>query len=373
MRNKYGFQFYHWHIEPSSKCPIRCPRCPRTEMRKDIPWLQKEISLDLFKKCFSEELLLTQVKRLTMCGDVGDPIYCKDYLDIIRYVKTVNPNIHVYTITNGSYRKKEWWEELREISNERDTIAFSIDGYDDASNNLYRVNSNWDSIIEGLTTVTTNKKAHVTWATIIFSFNQDHLQQIRTMAQKYGCDSLQLTRSIKFGSRFGTYNTDDNYDALEPRNEYISKSGRYERRTIKLSNRVLDNVDYLDTNKKKWLEIKKEYEDDYIMPLCLIGNRGLYLNADGQIYPCSWVAAPYYQRQSPETGKIIEGKESLFRKYEHLMNIKTRTLEEIINDDVWEKLFGSFKDKEKAFVECEEKCNNCAVSNESYSVGYLTN
>lgn len=373
MKNKYGFQFYHWHIEPSSKCAVKCPRCPRTEMPKDIPWLQKELTLDLFKKCFSEELLKTQVQRLTMCGDVGDPIYCKDYLAICRYVKETNPNIHIYTITNGSYKKKEWWEEFRELSNERDTIAFSIDGYDNASNNLYRVNSNWDSIIEGLTTVTTNKKAHVTWATIAFSFNQDHLQRIQDMAKAYGCDSLQITKSIKFGSRFGTYNTDDNYDSLEPRSEFISKSGRYERYSIPLSDRVLNNHDYIETNKKKWIEIVNEYKDDYVIPLCMIGNRGLYLNADGQIYPCSWVAAPYYERESFITGKKIKGQDSLFRKYADLMNIKSRTLEEIVNDDIWGKLFNSFKSPDKAFIECEEKCNKCSVSDESYSVGYLTN
>jgi MoaA/NifB/PqqE/SkfB family radical SAM enzyme len=373
MKNKYGFQFYHWHIEPSSKCAVKCPRCPRTEMPKDIPWLQKELTLEQFQKCFTEELLKTQVKRLTMCGDVGDPIYCKDYLKICRYVKETNPDIHIYTITNGSYKKKEWWEELRDISNEKDTIAFSIDGYDNASNNLYRVNSDWDSIIEGVTTVTQNKKAHVTWATIVFSFNQDHLQHIQDMAKRYGCDSLQITKSIKFGSRFGTYNNEGDNDSLEPRNEFISQSGRYERYSIPLSDRVLNNQDYLETNKQKWQEIVSQYKNDYIIPLCMIGNRGLYLNADGQIYPCSWVAAPYFERQSFITGKKIKGKDSLFRKYEHLMNIKTRTLEEIVNDDIWEKLFNSFKSPDKAFIECEEKCNKCSVSDESYSVGYLTN
>lgn len=373
MYNKYGWQFYHWHIEPSSKCAVKCPRCPRTEMPKDIPWLQKELSLELFKKCFTEDLLKNHVKRLTMCGDVGDPIYCSEYLDICRYVKETNPDIHIYTITNGSYKKREWWQEFSEILNERDTVAFSIDGYDDASNNIYRVNTNWDSIMTGLTTMAENKKAHLTWATIIFSFNQDHLQEIQDMATRLGCDSLQLTKSIKFGSRFNVYNTEENYDSLEPRDEFISKSGRYERYSIALSERSINNVDYLATNRNKWQDIVKEYKDEYIIPLCLIGNRGLYLNADGQIYPCSWVAAPYYQRTSALSGKKILGKESLFRKYEHLMNIKTRSFEEIINDDVWEKLFTSFKNKDKAFIECEEKCNNCVVSDESYSVGYLTN
>jgi len=373
MQNKYGFQFYHWHLEPSSRCTLRCPRCPREEMQKDIPWLNKDLTLELFKKVFDENMLKNRVKRITMCGDVGDPIYCHDYLDICAYIKEMNPKIHIYTITNGSYKKKEWWERFGNILNENDTVAFSIDGYDDASNNLYRVNSNWNSIMLGMSTLTQIKRAHITWAVIVFAFNQDKLKEIELMAKTLGCDTLQITKSIKFGSRFSVYNTDNSIDNLEPRKEFVSQSGRYERYSIQLSDRVLDNNEYMNTNKINWINTVETYKNDYIIPLCLIGNRGMYLNADGQIYPCSWVAAPHRGRQSPLTGKILKLENSLFRKYEHLFNVNYRTFEEIINDPIWEKLFKSWHSKDHAFIECEEKCNNCAVQDEKYSVGYLTN
>jgi hypothetical protein len=342
-------------------------------MNKDIPWLNKDISLDLFKKTFNEDMLINNVKRITMCGDVGDPIYCKDYLAICRYIKETNPNIHLYTITNGSYKKKEWWEEFGMILNDRDTVAFSIDGYDNESNNLYRVNSDWDSIITGVTTLTKLKQAHITWAIIAFAFNQDKLKDIENIVRNYGCDSLQVTKSIKFGSRFASYNTSETTDNLEPRSEFVSQSGRYERYSIQLSDRIVNNIDYLSTNTIFWKNTVKKYQDDYVVPLCLIGNRGLYLNAAGQLYPCSWVAAPHHGRQSPVTGKILKLEDSLFRKYEHLFDMNDRTLEEIVNDPIWEKLFDSWHKKEDAFIECEEKCNNHDVKEEKYSVGYLTN
>lgn len=373
MQNKYGFQLYHWHLEPSSRCTLRCPRCPREEMGGDIPWLNKDITLELFKKTFTEDLLKTQVKRITMCGDVGDPIYCHDYLDICEYIKNTNPDIHIYTITNGSYKKQDWWERFGNILNERDTVAFSIDGYDNNSNNLYRVNSNWDSIITGVTTLTKLKRAYVTWAVIVFAFNQDQLTLIENIARNAGCDSLQVTKSIKFGSRFTSYNTTDATDELEPRPEFVSQSGRYERYSVQLSNRQFDNTDYMQTNLIQWKNTVNTYKDDYVIPLCLVGNRGLYLNAAGQLYPCSWVAAPHKGRHSPITNKMLKLEDSLFRKYEDLFDLHTRSLEEVLNDPVWEKLFDSWHKKEDAFIECEEKCNNCAVSQENYSVGYLTN
>jgi MoaA/NifB/PqqE/SkfB family radical SAM enzyme len=342
-------------------------------MNKDIPWLNQDITLDLFKKVFTPKLLQNEVQRITMCGDVGDPIYCRDFLDICQYIKENNPKIHIYTITNGSYKKKEWWEKLGNILNEYDTVAFSIDGYDNASNNLYRVNSDWDSIITGVTTLTSLKRAYVTWATIVFSFNQDHLSTIELMAKDLGCDSLQITKSIKFGSRFSSYNTSEFEDILEPRLEFVSQSGRYERHSIQLSNRVLDNTRYMDTNEEKWQNVVTSHEDDYVIPLCFIGNRGLYLNAAGQIYPCSWVAAPHKGRHSPVSGKTLELKDSLFRKHENLFDLHSRSLEEVINDPIWEKLFNSWKSLPNSFIECEEKCINCAVKDKNYSVGYLTN
>jgi hypothetical protein len=217
------------------------------------------------------------------------------------------------------------------------------------------------------------RRAHVTWAAIVFAFNQDHLLAIEDLARQYGCDSLQITKSIKFGSRFSSYNTENKFDALEPRSEHVSQSGRYERYSIQLSNRILNNTNYIQTNKTLWKKTIEEYKDNYVIPLCLIGNRGLYLNAAGQIYPCSWVAAPHNGRHSPVTGKHLKLEDSLFRRYEHLFDANTRTLEEIVNDPVWEKLFESWNKKEGSFIECEEKCINSAVKQENYSIGYLTN
>ena len=334
--------------------------------------LNRQLTLDFFKTQIGEDVI-KQIRKITFCGNDGDPIYCRDLIDIIAWLKTVNPTIELVLITNGSYKKPEWWAEFGNILNDRDTVAFSIDGYDNDSNNLYRVNSDWDSIITGLTTLTALKRAHVTWAVIAFAFNQDKLKDIEQIARDYGCDSLQVTKSIKFGSRFNSYNTSTDTDALEPRPEFVSQSGRYERYSIQLSDRVLDNVDYMDTNKIHWANTVKTYTNDYVIPLCLIGNRGLYLNAAGQIYPCSWVAAPHHGRQSPVTGKTLKLEDSLFRKYEHLFDTNTRSFEEIINDPIWEKLFNSWHNKEGAFIECEEKCNRCAVQEENYSVGYLTN
>jgi molybdenum cofactor biosynthesis enzyme MoaA len=327
------------------------------------------MTLDFVKKFFTEEMLRNQVKRVTMCGDVGDPIYCKEYIEICRYIKTVNPDIHIFTITNGSYKKPEWWRELAGVLNERDTINFSIDGYDDTSNNLYRVNSNFDSIIEGIKTVRKhNKDVFLVWASIIFAFNQDHLSTIVQTAKELDMDAVQWTRSTKFGSVYGGYGGKN--DSLEPRAEFISSTHRYEREVVNISNRKQNNSDYLNHNKKQYIKIKDEYKDLPVVPLCEIGNRGIYVNAEGVVFPCSWTSFPY--TSLTHDNKTIKWQDSFFAKYRNEMNLNLHTFEEIINNSLWNKCSQGFTDPDKTWVECSQKCSSSVVT-ESYAVGWETN
>lgn len=333
-----------------------------------VPWFNDELDLNFFKNTLTPDLLKNEVKRITMCGDIGDPIYASQYLDIIDYIKTQNSKIHVYTITNGSHKKESWWKDFAKISNEYDTINFSVDGYNNETNNMYRVNSNWDSIMQGMQIMCKESPAFVYWAAIIFSFNQDHLATIQSLARDIGCDGLQFTYSTKFGSKYG-----DAYggvaDSLEPRPEFISPTHRYVRSLIKLTNRQQLTSEYMAMNESKFADVSKNY-NEYITPMCTIGNRGLYVSADGILHPCSWVSYPYKELATDR--KSIKFENSFHQTYRDKLNLKQRSLEEVLNDPIWDKLFSSFNNPCKAWVECEQKCHRDLVDH-SYAVGYLTN
>lgn len=364
---KYPWQLYHWHFEVSGKCTLKCPRCPRNESRP-VPWLNKELDLDFFRQLLTPELLRNTVKRITMCGDIGDPIYASQYLEIVAYIKQHNPKIHIYTITNGSHRKTQWWDEFARISNQYDTVNFSVDGYDHQSNNLYRRGSDWDSIMAGMDIMCRQSSAFVYWASIIFSFNQDHRDLIRDLAKQKGCDGVQWTHSTKFGSKYGAAYQGQN-DQLEPRSEFVSSTHRYQRYFENLSGRTPSNEEYLLTNEKLFRVIDKEYQS-FVKPMCLIGNRGIYVSADGILHPCSWVSYPYQTLGTDR--KTIKYEQSFHQTNRSLLNLKQRSLEEILNDEVWCSLFHSFNKETKAWVECEQKCHKDLV-NKEYAVGWFTN
>lgn len=360
------WQLYHWHFEVSGKCTLQCPRCPRNDT-DPVPWMNKELDLAFFKNLLTPDLLKSEVKRITMCGDIGDPIYASQFIDIVDYIKTHNEKIHIYTITNGSYRKESWWKDFAKVSNQYDTINFSVDGYDHDSNNLYRIGSNWDSIMQGMR-IMAQSPAHVYWATILFSFNQDHIDKIKAQATAMGCHGLQLTYSTKFGSKYGNAYGGE-HDSLEPRPEFISKTHRYERYFYSLNNKAIDNSDYLQHNYKKFIQIKQQH-NSFVTPMCAIGNRGLYVSADGVLHPCSWVSFPFTTMQTAR--KSIKFTDSFHQMYRDKLNLKNRSLTDVLADPVWNKLFNTFDDQSKAWVECEQKCS-CNLVDEEYAVGWLTN
>ena len=77
---------WHWHIEKSSICSLRCPRCPRQEVPGTL--VQTSLELDFFKRNFTADVL-KDVWQITFCGDDGDPIYAHDLIPVIRYIKSI--------------------------------------------------------------------------------------------------------------------------------------------------------------------------------------------------------------------------------------------------------------------------------------------
>ena len=47
-----SFALWHWHIEVSSKCTLKCPRCARSEVPNTL--INTELDLNFFKKNFTD-------------------------------------------------------------------------------------------------------------------------------------------------------------------------------------------------------------------------------------------------------------------------------------------------------------------------------
>ena len=319
---------WHFHIEISSKCTLRCPRCARQEVPDSL--VNTELDLAFFQRNFTPEFIINNVEKITFCGDDGDPIYAHDLITVIQYIKSIKP-VEIVIVTNGSHKKPEWWQELGSVLTDKDTVHFSIDGYDNASNNLYRVNSDFDSIIAGIQALGKFSACRLVWAAIAFKFNELYINSMENLARRLDMDAFQLTLSTKFGKIYPTYGTED---PLQPSERYISSSHRFERNVIILSSRGLNNT-VSPTNIKLYNSVQ---EANGVRPLCEIGNKGLYIDARGRLFPCCWVANRYSHNSE---WKSIASK----------FDLNHRTLSDAITDNFWETKFKTF-----GWQECQTKC-----------------
>jgi MoaA/NifB/PqqE/SkfB family radical SAM enzyme len=319
---------WHWHIEISSKCTLRCPRCARSEVPDSL--LNTELNLEFFKRNFTPDFIQKHVEKITFCGDDGDPIYAHDLIEVIKYFKSVK-NVSIVIVTNGSYKKSEWWLDLAGTLNDVDQIHFSIDGWDQFSNEQYRVNSDFDSIIRGVETIRTNSNVYMLWDCIGFKFNEQRIEYMKSMAKKLGFDSFQLTKSTKFGSKYIHYGKND---PLEPtRKDLISTSHRFERRLWHFNARIMAEP-WKNKNNELLAQVKPI---DSITPICHIGNKGLFINSRGEFYPCCWVANRY-------------GHNDHWNKLGKKYNLNDNLLIDVVSDSFWNKDFVNNS------YECSTKC-----------------
>lgn len=311
------------HIEVSSRCVLKCPRCPRTEL--DLDYLNQDIDVDLFKRTFPANDL-HHIRRILFCGHVGDPIYSHSLIPIVRYIKD-NSDIEITIITNGSYRKEEFWEELGLLLDENDSVTFSVDGWDQDSNHLYRVNSNFESIINGIHTLRQSSRCKITWSLIYFQFNQDRIPQIRNIAKDAGCDFFVCVRSSKFDNQYAV----NGIDQLKPRPDLIASSLLYERDVENFTDREISKSLYTPRQSHAWAQCANHVKEPF-------------LDIRGLVLPCAWSAGGYQQNK-------------FLNLYRDRLDIHNRTFIEILEDqDLWNQLKQSW-DQDPMPI-CKLKCKN---------------
>ena len=323
----------HWHIELSSICALKCPRCPRTEVSQSL--LNRQLNLKFFQEQIGTNVL-HQIRKITFCGNDGDPIYCRELIEICQWIKTANPAINLVIITNGSHKPIEWWQALGRVLDHRDEINWSIDGWDQASNELYRVNSDWSTIHAGIRAFCeVNDSTYRTWASIAFRFNQHRLEDIQNLAKNMGMDLFQITKSTKFGSHYP-----DMYGADDPlcpdRLDLVSSTHRFERILLPLTDRDRPSERLKEVFWKRAQELDQQQKYSGI---CFIGNKGVFLSSQGEFYPCCWTANRYAHNK--------KWHDLSAKKF----NLWHKTFSDILSDSFWQNEFLEFDSQE-----CRTKC-----------------
>ena len=192
-----------FHIEPTNICTLKCSGCARTRFIDQWPQHWKNHSLDIDELLTFIDIELTG-KRINLCGNYGDPIYHPDFIELVSRVKARGAVVSI--ITNGSYKKQQWWQELVATLTPEDTITFSVDGLP-TNFTQYRVNADWESILEGMQVVST-ASCNSVWKYIPFSFNQLDIDEAATLSNQIGIKHFQVEPSDRFDDQTAWLNPD---------------------------------------------------------------------------------------------------------------------------------------------------------------------
>ena len=294
-----------FHIEPTSRCTLECPLCDRT-------WFY-----ETFKKRNLHEINIEHLvefvgvnAKINMCGNNGDPIYHSRFLDLCTRLKDNNCKVSI--TTNGSSKTKSWWKKLNSILDENDILQFSIDGLED-TNHLYRKNAKWNSIMTGIG-VFAQRKCKLHWKYIVFKHNQDQIKDAKELSSKLKFDYFKLEHSDRWLGK----------KALMPDREFVDTYYQQQKRVL------------IDPNFKTKME-----------PVCLVDNKpsnALYIDAEGDFYPCCWMGTYRYKYKS------------LFSPKENKFNIGTNNLDDILKHNQVKEFFESTKQFTSAHNCCKIQC-----------------
>ncbi len=192
----YNYQtIKHVHLEISTKCNAACPLCPRNffgvDIIDDYPLI--DMSLEQAKQIFTKDFL-NQLRRIDINGNLGDFVTAKDGVEIVKYFRESNPNLHIEISTNAS-AKPNIWEEL---AKNKVFVEFCLDGLAD-THSLYRQNTNWNLIVDNAKKFI-NAGGIATWKMVLFEHNKHQVEECEVLSKKLGFKTFDL---VDHGRNFG--------------------------------------------------------------------------------------------------------------------------------------------------------------------------
>lgn len=172
------------HLESTDVCQAACPLCARETDKDFRKGFQHHLDMHKIMQVFDVNRI-SNLNKMFMCGNYGDPAAGKHTLDIYREFRAINPTIVLGMNSNGGIQTPFWWHELGNILNQsQDYVVFSIDGLHD-TNGVYRKNVNWNKVMSNAEAfIAAGGSAH--WDMLVYKHNQCQVDKCEQLARDMG-------------------------------------------------------------------------------------------------------------------------------------------------------------------------------------------
>jgi len=366
-------------IEVSSNCQAKCPGCIRHDVLNtetgvfSNPPKNINLSVEVHNKLIDE--IKGKVSHLTYDGSFSDSPLHPDFLELIEYSASKLKGWFSFTglndltiSTNGSYKSPAFWKELGQILHKhlpyKHHVMFDLDGIDNKTQNMYRIATNYDKIIENAEAFISGGGRAV-WKMIPFDFNEELEERAKVLAEQHGFKYFQRNRIqrveskavfLALSKRAGQLDKEiskDNELSVISKKDIDVQISKAESivKDIKID-KNLDMFDNLENAKESaGVVCKWKKENNY------------QISHDGSVWRCCWLNSAYQYKTRQNLGNR-EKWEQFMSKYDNdWNNLHSHSFNDIIEHvfftkDLEESFSNKYDDKVNPKLKvCTEKCS----------------
>ena len=313
------------NAELTNYCNAACPMCARYfidgVLNKERVNSQ-HTTLEFLKDKIGTKVI-SQLKRFTSCGNLGDGAMNPECLEIYKWIRSINPKCNLLLHTNGGARTTKFWREMADINV---SVIFAIDGMED-TNHLYRRNVQWSKLMDNVRAYI-DAGGNASWAMLIFKHNESQIEQCRTLSKELGFKNFLTLQS----SRWADFDHIGNWRELEriPVDDYFLE------KSLMLSAPRIGsggNSQKINISKDDFLTKKISCQS------CDIKNNRIeiYLAANGDVSPCCWL------------GDLTQHESKNIIKDYSKVNLHHTPLAEILSGDYFRELERGINGEEKPY------------------------
>ena len=269
LQRRKGRPFSAWQIELTTRCPLRCKMCIRTESKD---WQYQDMPFEDFKKILP---YLKDVENVILEG-WGESLLYKNLAECIRLIKKEGPQVGFVTCGKGLTENRA--SELVQAG--LDFVGFSIAGTTPETHDAIRVNSHLSEIFnaihlfngERLRQRLDRPKMH-----LVFLMLKDNISEVPTVpsfAVEMGIKDVILTNICHC------------INVWQERQRVFAWDGE--------KNPYEETVKKAETNARALnIRLKRPALSAVDVPVCEenpLGN--LYISVEGEVSPCVYLYPP---------------------------------------------------------------------------------
>jgi radical SAM protein with 4Fe4S-binding SPASM domain len=188
-------------LQTQSYCNGRCLFCPYPEVRRQLE--QGKMEWAVFEKIANET---SQWNKPVKVGLVlqNEPFLDKDFFKMVRYFKSLRPQMRIYTYTNGTLLNESIVQEI--VESGLDEVTISINAFTKNTYKQLHPSFSFEKIIKGIHLIASVKPEHlsVRLGFVCTSQNQDELDNLRNFVQEKGL-GLRLVNVFNRANNLNNY------------------------------------------------------------------------------------------------------------------------------------------------------------------------